>query len=488
MLRRLVWPALAAALLAAFAVWAVTAAPSTHDPLSSAANPPNDPLYPQQWGLQGAFGIQATDAWAVTTGGDGVITIALLDSGFDETHPDLQGRWENAYNYLETGWPSQDDWTDNYGTALAGVVGATGNNSTGVAGTSWRPKLMPLRVVSRRTSGDGAGLPQRTFNTASIIAQALDYATEKGARIVVFGFSLGNLSETDQTTIRDAIRRNQDSATGRNLVIVAPVGEIYPGQNPVPIPYPAALDGDGVSVIGVTGILTTGLALQSSGGQLIVPTGSYVDLAAPGDMVITTSRGPGSSPVHGYETLRYGTSYAAGYVAGVAALALSVNPTMAPEQALQTLSQSARDLGAAGRDDVYGAGLVNAGQAVLRTRHFLNLTPNTVRLARHVGATATITNPYTLGASWTLVSAPPWLTVSTPTNTGGGSVAQITLSQDPGCLDSGGGTVVFRSTLPQSFNTQEIRVEVANVGPCRRLFLPYLARACTTPTNCAIGN
>ncbi len=487
MLRRLVWPTLAAALLAALAAWAVTAAPPTQAPLSSAANPPNDPLYPQQWGLQGAFGIQAADAWAVTTGGDGVITIALLDSGFDQSHPDLADRWENAYNFLETGWPSQDDWTDNYGTALAGVVGATGNNATGVAGTAWRPKLMPLRVVSRRTSGDGAGLPQRTFNTASLIAQALDYAAARGVRIAVFGFSLGNLSDTDQTTIRDAIRRNQDSATGRNLVVIAPVGEIYPGQNPVPTPYPAALDGDGVSVTGVTGVLTTGLALQSSGGQLIVPTGGFVDLAAPGDMITTTSRGANASPSHGYDTLRYGTNYAAGYVAGVAALALSVNPSLSPEQTLQTLSQSARDLGAAGRDDVYGAGLVNAGQAVLQTRHFLNLTPNTVRLARRVGATATITNPYTLGASWALVSAPPWLTVSAPTNTGGGSAIQVTLSQDPGCLDSGGGTVVFRSTMPRSFNTQEIRVEVADVGPCRRLFLPYLARACTTPGNCAIG-
>ena len=80
-----------------------------------------------------------------------------------------------------------------------------------------------------------------------------------------------------------------------------------------------------------------------------------------------------------------------------------------------------------------------------------------------------------------------WLTVAAPTNTGGGSVAQITLRQDPICLDAGGGTVVFRSTMPLSFNTQEIRVEVADVGPCRRLYLPYIARACTTATNCAIA-
>lgn len=486
MIRRLLAPVLAALALTTLAAWAVVAAPLASALLSTQANTPNDPLYPQQWGLQGAFGIQAADAWAVTTGGDGVITVALLDSGFDQSHPDLVDRWENGYNFLESGWPSQDDETDNFGTALAGVVGATGNNAAGVVGAAWRPKLMPLRVIARDTRNQQPIILRTT--TAGLIAQALDYAVQKGARIVVFGFSIDDspperpFSDADKATIREAIRRNQDAARG-NLVVIAPVGE-----NPSTTPYPAALDEAGVSVIGVTGIMTDGLVLQGRlNHNLIVPTGGFVDLAAPGDMITTTLRGPGSTPAHTYGAVRWGTNYAAGYVAGVAALTLSVNPTMSPDQVLSTLSQSARDLGAAGRDDVYGAGLVNAGQAVLRTRHFLNLTPNTVRLARQIGATTTITNPYTLGASWTLVSAPPWLTVAAPTNAGGGSVAQVTLSRDPICLDSGGGTVVFRSTMPLSFNTQEIRVEVADVGPCRRQYLPYIARACTSATNCAIA-
>lgn len=479
MLRRLIWPALAAMLLTALATWAVWAAPITRPGAMTVATLPNDPLFPQQWAYQGAFGIQATDAWSVTSGGDRVITIAVLDSGFDQNHPDLAGRWGQAYNFLEDGWPAADNWTDNYGTAVAGVVAATGNNAQGVTGTAWRPTLMPLRVVNRDS---GTGAPVRTFNTANFIAQALDYATERGARIAVFGFSLRNLSEADQTTIRQAIRRNQDTAAGRNLVVIAPVGE-----NPSAIPYPAALDDDGVSVIGVTGVMTDGLALQiRSTGQLIVPSGSFVDLAAPGENILTTSRGANTTPQSGYEALAVGTEGPAGFVAGVAALALSVNPSMTPDQTLQVMRATARDLGAPGRDDVYGAGLVNAAQAVLGTRHFLNVVPNAVSLPPTAGATTTVTNPYTLASTWTLVSAPPWLDVSTPVNGDGFSVVELRLRQAPNCLDGGGGIVVFRSSMPLSFNTEEVSVQVQGVGPCRRLYLPHLAQACDSLSACGV--
>ena len=124
---------------------------------------PNDPLYPQQWGLAK---INAPAAWDVTTGSPDV-TIAVVDAGLDTTHPDLAGQlWTNpgeiAGNGLDDdnngyvddihGWNLVDDnadLTDNtgHGTQVAGVIAARTNNSQGVAGVCWDCRLMVVKVT-----------------------------------------------------------------------------------------------------------------------------------------------------------------------------------------------------------------------------------------------------------------------------------------------------------------------------------------------------
>ncbi|MFN8482664.1 MAG: S8 family serine peptidase [Anaerolineae bacterium] len=466
---------------------------------------PNDPLLAQQWALTDTFGIHADNAWNYTVGAN--ISVAVLDSGFDLAHPDLADRWVSPYNFLENGPPQNDDWTDTWGTGIAGLLGATANNGVGIAGTAWRPRIIPLRVISRRVSN---GSPNYTSPfTANFIAQGLDYAAAHGARIAVFGFNINNLNTQDRNTIQQAIQRVQDPNRGLPMIVIAPVGE--PPLSGSATPYPASLDG----VIGVTATMTDSLVLQvRSTGQLLVQTGTFVDLAAPGKDLLTTAV-DGSQPPQSTYSNAQGAEFAAGLVAGAAALVLSVDPTLSPAQVEQILRSQALDRGAPGADPVYGAGIVDASAAVRATRHFLTLNPNTLTLPATVNATAAISNPYTLAASWQLDNRPDWLTVTNPQDAPPGSFATVTLNRIPSCAEAAAGALVFSSTLPLSYGAVEIGVQVAGL-PCstpqptptttatpavtptptmtptmtptvnrpNRLFLPALAQRCNSLASC----
>ena len=485
MLRRLLWPALAALLLLALAAGNLLSAPR----LPAPSRLPNDPRLAEQWGLDGGFGIHATDAWTLTTGAD--VTIAVLDSGFDLAHPDLVDRWQSPYNVLEPGDPSAGDWTDNYGTAVAGIIGATADNAEGVSGVIWRTHIMPIRVINREAS-TGTGAPIRVASTARFIVEGLEYAVQHGARIVVFGFNMPTMSQADRDLIQAAIQRLQDPLRDGYLVVIAPVGE--PASQ---TPYPAALDG----VIGVTGIMTDGLALRiRSSGQPIVPAGAFVDLAAPAENILTPFWDDASSPPQHSYRAQLGTEFATGFVAGAAALVLSMNPNLPPSEVEAILRASATDLGEPGPDPLYGAGLVNALAAVRLTPHYLSVQPNSVTLPPTVGATATLSNPYTLAASWRVVSYPDWLSVAPPTDGVSFSTARVTLQRVPTCAElAAAPPILLASTLPNTLRDSEIAVQVSDVcvgptptpGPARtvtptpppstgsqRLFLPHIVRGC----------
>ncbi len=195
-----------------------------------------------------------------------------------------------------------------------------------------------------------------------------------------------------------------------------------------------------------------------------------------------------------------GTEFAASFVAGAAALVLSLNPNLPPSEVERVVRASATDLGDPGRDDLYGAGLVNALAAVQGTRHYLAVQPNSVNLPPTLGATVTLTNPYTLAASWRVVSAPNWLSVSPPTDSSAFSTARVTLQRVPTCAElRTAPPIVLASTLPTSFSDREIAVQVADVcvsstptpqptrtptptgpppPPVRFLFLPHIVQGC----------
>jgi thermitase len=286
---------------------------------SGAAVTPSDPNFPSQWHLPK---IQAPDAWAVTTGSSAV-TIAIIDSGIDGTHPDLGSKLVPGWSFL-TGTSNTADVLG-HGTAVAGTAGAATNNGIGVAGVSWGSMLMPLVV-----------LDSTDYASYSNIASAITYAADHGVRVI--NISIGGSSAS--STLQSAV----DYAWNKGAVIFASAM-----NNSTSSPYyPAAC----TNVVAVSATDTNDTLASFSN------YGSWIDLSAPGNYILTTTNGGGYGSW-------YGTSFASPISAAVASLVLSLKPGLSNSALVALLNQSADDLGTAGWDQYFGYGRVNAYKAVL---------------------------------------------------------------------------------------------------------------------------
>lgn len=290
---------------------------------------PNDPLFDEQYALQR---INAEAAWAVTQGNPNLI-VAVVDTGVDANHPDLRGKLVKGYDFVDDD-TSPDD-TVGHGTFVASLIAARSGDRNGIAGIAPNVKIMPLRALGSRGG------------SSTDIAAAIRYAADNGAKVI--NLSLGSASAS--RTIRQAI----DYAVGKGIVVVAASGN--DGNRRNPIEYPAAFSN--VISVGATGPRDTIATFSTYNRE--------VDISAPGVNVVgaqaSRTKMCRSSNGQPYCTSS-GTSFAAPYVAGTAALMLSVNPKLTPAQVRDILTKTATDKGTAGRDDRYGAGLVNAGKAV----------------------------------------------------------------------------------------------------------------------------
>ncbi len=285
---------------------------------------PNDPRYNlanmEGWHLA-RIGCPA--AWARTRGHPRVI-IAHLDTGIDSGHPDLAGKLVPGWNFYDNNENTQDHF--GHGTATAGVIAAATSNGFGIASVAWDCRIMPLRISSPEGSA-----------ATGVAAQALVWAADRGARVAVLTYGM-----TQSQTVRDAARYFMIRARG---VVVISAGN---GGTADPRP-------DNPYVITVSGIDPEDRRASWT------TYGNAVDLCAPGEQILTTSRSGGFSPM-------FGTSYSAPIVAGVAALVISVNPSLSGDQIQRILFRSANDLGAPGWDPEYGWGCVNAARAVALAR------------------------------------------------------------------------------------------------------------------------
>jgi thermitase len=277
---------------------------------------PNDPLCISEWHL---YMIHAPAAWSMTTGSDQVV-IAICDTGIDPTQPDLAAK-------LVPGWNVVDDNADTspvhpHGTWVAGTAAAASNNGVGVAAPAMNCRLMPLRI-STASNGDAS---------MSDIVEAITWAADHGARVINLSYS-----GFGSSALADAARY----AHSQNSVFVMAAGNdaAYVPVNEDP------------NVISVSG--TTSSDTLAS----FTTTGPFVDLAAPGNEILTTG-------TQGTYLSVSGTSFSAPLVAGAAALLLSVNPALTPAQVEAFLKVSADDLGSAGYDTGYGFGRLNMGRAV----------------------------------------------------------------------------------------------------------------------------
>ncbi|MCC5887194.1 MAG: S8 family serine peptidase [Gammaproteobacteria bacterium] len=276
---------------------------------------PNDPRFGNAWHLGR---IRSPEAWSVSQG-DGVI-VAILDTGIHASHPDFQ-------NKLVKGWNSasqNDDITDvhGHGTQVAGTVGAATDNATGVAAVGWDARIMPIRVTDR---SDGAA-------SSSNMARGLTWAADNGAHIANMSYQ----SWRDSVVV-SAAQYMRD----RGGVVFGAAGNGGTDTGAKPNPY--------VVVVSATNSSDSRTSWSNYG--------EYVDLAAPGASIQTTS---GSSSY----TSASGTSFSSPVTAAVAALVKAANPALTPDQVEQILYSTAVDLGAAGWDPYFGWGRVDAAAAV----------------------------------------------------------------------------------------------------------------------------
>ncbi len=292
---------------------------------------PNDDLYsPHQWNLPIT---QTIEGWGISKGNEDII-IAVLDTGTDLNHPDLQGRLVTGLNIIQ---PEEEPIDDvGHGTHVTGVISATVNNLEGVAGMTWYDKVMPIKVLDQT----GAG-------TTYSVAQGIIWATDHGAKII--NMSLGNYAQAE--FLHDAIRYAFD----KDVVLIAASGNDNTDQPGYPAAYPE------VFAVGATDYQEQRAPFSNYG--------SYIDVAAPGVTIASTY------PDNQYAALS-GTSMASPHVAALAALIRSVNPLLTNVEVMKIMRNTAVDLGETGRDDLFGYGQINVKQALIEA----NNTKNSVRL------------------------------------------------------------------------------------------------------------
>jgi subtilisin family serine protease len=286
----------------------------------------SDALANDRWfGEQYALALTgAPAAWDLTTGASDV-TVAVVDSGADLHHGDLRpnlrrnpreragnrrdddanGFVDDVFGYDFRGRDGTPQDFDGHGSHVAGIIGARGNDRTGVAGVAWQASLMPLRVLGE--NGEGR---------LSDAIKAYTYAGREGARIV--NVSWGG-TEFVQAEF-DAI------ASQPNVLFVASAGNDGSDVDAAPT-YPCAHDLPNVVCVGASDQHDTLAAFSNRGAK-------NVDLAAPGV-------GIASTVLHGDWAIDDGTSMAAPHVAGAAALMLARAPRATAAQLKDALLASA---------------------------------------------------------------------------------------------------------------------------------------------------
>ncbi|HLD79059.1 MAG: hypothetical protein A2822_04440 [Candidatus Staskawiczbacteria bacterium RIFCSPHIGHO2_01_FULL_41_41] len=267
------------------------------------------------------WGVDRVDADLANNTGAGV-TVCVVDTGIDKDHPDLQGNIVGGRNFVAKGATvDSTKWDDDngHGSHVAGTIAAV-DNTIGVVGVAPSASLLAAKVLNRQGSG-----------YLSDVIAGIDYCVQSGAKVV--SMSLGTSS--DIQSMHDAV----DAAYASGVLLVAAAGNDYGGA----VSYPAAYD----SVVAVSATDSADNLASFSN------VGPQVELAAPGVSILSTYKGGG------YATLS-GTSMATPHVSGVAALAWEANPLLTNAEVRALLQSTADDLGAVGKDDLFGYGLVDA--------------------------------------------------------------------------------------------------------------------------------
>lgn len=303
-----------------------------------AVGTPNDPSLPSLWGLRNSLSlgadIHAVPAWDITTGTPDVV-VGVVDGGIDYTHPDLApNMWSapapftvtvagvpvtcaagtHGFNalafeqWLQAGAPSSGPLAaavcepldqNGHGTHVAGSIGAAGNNGTGVVGVNWTTRMMALKFM-------GTGNTGTVFDAIAAIDFAIQakaaFAATRGADVRVLSNSYG--ADDYSGAFLAAVQR----ASAADMLFVAAAGNQGRNNDATPF-YPASFEAANVVSVAATNSVDDRAGFSNFGAV-------SVDLGAPGDAILSTTRG-GS---YGYMS---GTSMATPHVSGAALLVLA---------------------------------------------------------------------------------------------------------------------------------------------------------------------
>lgn len=280
---------------------------------------PNDPFQPL---LKGHRNAGLEQAWDLTTG-DPAVIVAVLDTGVDPDHPDLRTRLEPGYDFVNQTATLTDD--NGHGTAMAGIIGAEGNNQEGIAGVAFGARLLPVKVA------DAMGVA-----SVADVAAGIDFAIQRGARVI--NLSMG--TPVGAQALLDAVNR----ALTAGIVVVASAGNDPVHHEMFPAAYPGVLSATVVSDAGELGY------------EAVLAEG--VDVGAPGEETLTTLPGD----VYGFVG---GSSAAAAFTSGVAALVVSRDRLLTGAQVAQLVKHHQDPIAVlAAHEGVFRFGRVNARKAV----------------------------------------------------------------------------------------------------------------------------
>ena len=362
---------------------------------------PNDQFYSLQWNLPA---IDMERAWDINPGATTSVTVAVLDSGV--AYRDAVVRYRAAAFRLETGGPVypalglvdvpfaaapdlaptsrfvaprdliwNDDLPldlDGHGTHVAGTIGQTTNNGIGTAGMAYNVRIMPVKVIAELWDDIFAS---PNVGTDDVVAQGIRYAADNGAHVI--NMSIGREAGGAAPAVEDAVRY----AVSKGVFVAIAAGNDGSGQNRPNRSAEFATRIDGAVAVGAVG--------RGLDRAYYSTTGSYVEIAAPGgdsraagslseggilqqmvdqDFAATYTLAPALFRAPRFDAFRYyyaqGTSMATPHVSGFAAL-LRQQGLTSPAAIEAAMKQFATDRGPVGRDDQYGAGLINP-RATLR--------------------------------------------------------------------------------------------------------------------------
>jgi serine protease len=339
---------------------------------------PNDPLYANQWDMNGTWGINAPAAWSITTGSSSVV-VAVIDTGLTN-HAEFTGHTVPGYDFISDtqiandgngrdsdpsdpgDWVSSDDIASGqfaskcgpensswHGTHVAGTIGAIGNNGVGIAGIGWNTMILPVRVLGKCGGYDSDIIDGMRWS-AGLAVSGVPTNTHPAR---VLSLSLGG-SGACSTSYQSAI--NAVNSAGAVVVVAA-------GND--------NLDAGNSTPANCSGVITVAATGASGDKAYYTNYGALVEISAPGggdsDVGILSTLNTGTQgPLADTYAYYYGTSMATPHVSGVAALLFAVDPALTPAQVLQILRSTSKAFpaGSLCNTSNCGSGIVNAGSAV----------------------------------------------------------------------------------------------------------------------------